>query len=133
MASPHPEIHDIVCLCRILSHSRLDDGTATCLLCGVRRARIVADVPANAPYRVAQVDIEDEPATLAPDRERAWRQKILEAFERLAQTRNLLEHETIRQILIEQIPFDLLIGLIGSALELKPDQLQTLLETFVFW
>lgn len=129
LTTPLTETRDVVCLCRILSHSRLADGTETCLLCGVRRATIVRDMPGDTPYRLVQVDVWDEATSLDADRERHWRKQLLQQFETLAQTNGLLEHETLQKILVEQIPFGLLLDLIGSALELKAELTQTLLET----
>src|SRR4051794_40652170 len=49
-----PAIEPVVCVGRILSHERLEDGRYNFLLQGVMRARVVREVR-QRPYRVAEV------------------------------------------------------------------------------
>ena len=61
-----PALDPIVCVGRILSHEMLPDGKYNFLLQGVLRARIVREVEAGEPYRVAEVQrLEEVPASEA--------------------------------------------------------------------
>jgi Lon protease-like protein len=51
-----PEIESVVCVGRILSSERLSDGKYNFLLQGELRAKIVREIPSNAPYRTALLE-----------------------------------------------------------------------------
>lgn len=51
-----PEIEPVVCVGTILSHEQLPDGKYNFLLQGHTRARVVAELERDTPYRVAQLE-----------------------------------------------------------------------------
>jgi Lon protease-like protein len=57
-----PPLHAVACLGRILAEERLDDGRYNLLLRGLRRVRLLEEIPTEALYRTAHVELlEDEP------------------------------------------------------------------------
>lgn len=50
-----PALYDVVCVGEIVTCQTHDDGTSNILLRGTKRARIVQEIPADASYRVAEV------------------------------------------------------------------------------
>jgi ATP-dependent Lon protease len=55
-----PKIAPIVCVGRVLTHQRLDDGRQNVLLVGLRRARIIRELDPRRPYREAKVELLDD-------------------------------------------------------------------------
>ena len=55
-----PTIASTVCLGRIISHAEVEEGRHNVLLVGVRRARIVSEIDAGRPFRMAKVDVLDD-------------------------------------------------------------------------
>jgi len=52
-----PPVSSSVCLGQIASHSLLEDGCSNVLLMGLRRARIVSELPSDRLYRQANIEI----------------------------------------------------------------------------
>ena len=74
-----PALEPVICVGRILSHEKLADGKYNLLLQGVMRARIVREVEAGEPYRVAEVQrLEEVPASAA--QLRAERERLAAVF-----------------------------------------------------
>ena len=76
-----PTIASTVCLGRIISHAEVEEGRHNLLLVGVRRARIVHELEAGRPFRMAKVDVLDDiyPPTGAKARGQL-KSELLEAF-----------------------------------------------------
>jgi Lon protease-like protein len=52
-----PPLHPVACLGRILAEERLDDGRYNLLLRGLRRVRLLEEIPGEALYRTAHVEL----------------------------------------------------------------------------
>ena len=76
-----PTIASTVFLGRIISHAEVEEGRHNVLLVGVRRARIVNELEAGRPFRMATVDVLDDiyPPTGATGRGQL-KNELLEAF-----------------------------------------------------
>ena len=69
-----PPIHPIVCLGRIIANQVLDDGRYLLLLRGLSRARVVDELPATRPYRMAHLELIPDVLSLAlPETQRIRR------------------------------------------------------------
>ncbi len=55
--SRDPEIYSTVCIGKIVTHSRRQDGRYNMLLTGSSRAKIVQEIAGDTPYRRAEVEI----------------------------------------------------------------------------
>lgn len=52
-----PPIHSTVCLGRVISDTRLEDGRYNILLAGLSRARVARELPVDTPYRSAEIEL----------------------------------------------------------------------------
>lgn len=76
-----PPIASTVCLGRIISHAEVEDDRHNLLLVGIRRARIVREIEAGRPFRIAEIEIVDDvyPPTGAELRTQR-KKELLDAF-----------------------------------------------------
>ena len=57
-----PAIHPVVCLARMVTEQRLDDGRFNILVRGLKRAKILQELPTEKLYRSAEVELlQDRP------------------------------------------------------------------------
>ena len=81
VASDHPPLASTVCLGKIVSHAEVEDDRHNILLVGTNRARIVREVDAGRPFRIAEVEVDTDiypPA--GADRRLALKGELLKAF-----------------------------------------------------
>ncbi|MFZ5830745.1 MAG: LON peptidase substrate-binding domain-containing protein [Planctomycetota bacterium] len=52
-----PPLYPHACLARVASHHKLDDGTYNLLVLGLRRVRLLRELPPKRPFRSAEVEI----------------------------------------------------------------------------
>ncbi|MCH2183524.1 MAG: LON peptidase substrate-binding domain-containing protein [Mariniblastus sp.] len=128
-AEGDPPIHETVCIGKIVTHAETEDGRYNLLLIGVQRARIVREIYSERPYRLAQVEVLDDSKGVEPEQRSRWRDQLLNQFRTFAESRNLLENESIQQLLSKDVPLGLLTDLIGFSTGASSHQLQTILET----
>ena len=76
-----PPVAKTVCIGRIISHAELEDDRHNILLVGAKRARIIRELDAGRPFRIAEVETYADvyPPTGA-DKRRELKHKLLEAF-----------------------------------------------------
>ena len=55
-----PPIASTVCLAKIISHAEVENDQHNILLVGTRRAKIVHEIDAGRPFRIAQVQVADD-------------------------------------------------------------------------
>jgi Lon protease-like protein len=79
-----PPLRPTACLCRIATHQRTAEGTYNVLVLGVRRLRLVRELPPKKLFRVVESEILDEfESDDAPAGEAAALQRqLLDAFKR---------------------------------------------------
>jgi Lon protease-like protein len=123
-----PPIHRTVCLGRIASWERLDDGRYYLLLHGLCRARIVAEERDERPYRIGRLELfDDQYASQAViDRDRR-RSELLDGFRALYPDINV--EKFFGELDEQSIPLGALCDIIGYALRLAPEAVQGLLDT----
>lgn len=113
-----PPLQPFACLGRIATHQRLDDGRYNLLLQGVRRIKIVRELPPNVSYREAEARIYEDltPAGAAAARPQL-RRKLVDGFKQLLP--KLPEaHEQLDHLLGSEIPLGMLTDLVAYALDL---------------
>ena len=95
----NPPIHDVVCIGKLVTHSQLDDGRYNLLLLGAKRAKIIREISAEQPYRMAHVELIDDQA---PEDESSLvdlRRQITDCFKSLADGRKVMEDPAIKNLL----------------------------------
>lgn len=81
MLDAAPPIAATVCLGKIISHAEVEAERHNILLVGIRRARIIRELEATRPYRLAEIEITDDiyPPSGAKARHQL-KQRLLNAF-----------------------------------------------------
>lgn len=117
-----PPLRPHACLCRIATHQRTDEGTYNVLVLGVRRLRLVRELPPKKLFRVVEaellddVDPEDEGGALAA----ALQRELLEAFKR-SMPSVPDAHEQLDQLLGSQITLGMLTDIVAYTLDIDVD------------
>lgn len=122
-----PPVHPVVCLGRIVTHQRLEDGRFNLLLAGLRRARLLRELPPDKLFRQAEIEILDD--VYAPQsgrRQSALQRRLVKVF---WQEMPGLEqvHEKLDQVLAREVPLGILTDILAFALKLKFEVKQELL------
>jgi Lon protease-like protein len=111
-----PALRPVACLGRIATHERLPDGRFNMLLLGLRRVRLVAELPRERLYRVAQVDLLEDVYPAAGDADReglygrlmaAFRQKLQPVVQGQEQLQKLLATEMTLGMLTDLMAYTL--------------------------
>ncbi|HVX11092.1 MAG TPA: LON peptidase substrate-binding domain-containing protein [Pirellulales bacterium] len=127
-----PPLLPIACLGRIASHQRLEDGRFNLLLAGLRRVRLLRELPPDKLFREAEVEILDDLyGALGGGRRPILQRRLVEVFRE--QTPNLKQlHEQLDQIMESEVPLGMLTDILAFTLKLTtPVKEQLLAETDV--
>jgi Lon protease-like protein len=75
------EIHDTVCLGKVIANDQLEDGRHYLMLQGLRRAKLVTELETDLPYRLGMLEVVEDvyPKTPLIDRERR-QEELVEWF-----------------------------------------------------
>jgi ATP-dependent Lon protease len=122
-----PPLSGIACLGRITTAQRLDDGRYNILLAGLKRVRLLRELPPKKLFREAQVELFDDfyPSGAAVQRPLAQR-RLVEAFRRSLP--NMPEaHEQLDQLLAGDVCLGTLTDILAYTLDLDPAIKQRLL------
>jgi len=122
-----PRLHPTVCIGRILTHTRLEDGRFNLLLIGVRRARLVREVLTDLPYRLAEVNLIEEqlPSDLATAL--STREELVGTFRQWVNEERPLECDSVGRLLCDEVPLGALADLIAFSSGGPPAKLQAIL------
>jgi ATP-dependent Lon protease len=76
-----PPIASTICLGKIVSHAELEDDRHNILLVGIRRAKVVREIDAGRPFRIARVQVsEDVYPPTGSDSRLELKRRLLQAF-----------------------------------------------------
>ena len=129
-----PPLRPTACLCRIATHQRTEEGTYNVLVLGVRRLRLVRELPPKKLFRVVESEIiEDfEPAESLPGAATALQQRLLAAFKQ-AMPRIPNAYEQLDQLLGSQITLGMLADIVAYTIDLDLEtKVKLLAECDVF-
>ncbi|NCY01470.1 MAG: ATP-dependent protease [Planctomycetia bacterium] len=129
-----PPLLPTACLCRIATHQRTAEGTYNVLLLGVRRLRLVRELPPSKPFRVVESEILEDhmPAGIGPDAVSTLQRQLLAAFKR-AMPRIPQAYEQLDQLLGSQITLGMLSDIVSYTIDMDLDvKLRLLAECDVF-
>ena len=124
LSMPVPEICQTVCVGKIMTHAKLENGTYNLFLAGVSRAVIVDELASDTPYRQAKVKLVSDGA-LSESEEQALRTKLLQL---LKQTRGSQSHFN-NAAEIERFEVGQLVDIIAYSSGISPMEQQRILET----
>jgi Lon protease-like protein len=112
-----PKLRDHACLCRVATYQKLPDGCFNALVLGVRRVRLVEELPASKPFREARVELLEDVYSLKSSTERPNLQRdLLAAFKRILPSLPHA-HEQLDQLLGAQIPLGMLTDIVAYTLD----------------
>jgi ATP-dependent Lon protease len=115
-----PAILPQVCIGKVVSHHRLDDGRYNIMLLGLKRARIVRELPSDRSFRKAEVELLEDEYSLGEDSDRSATQQALAArFEgALPLASGAAIDDSVRKMLATEVPLGVLTDLASFALPL---------------
>jgi ATP-dependent Lon protease len=113
-----PPLYPTACLGRVSTHYQLDDGAYNLLLLGVRRVKLIEELPPARSYREARVELcdDDLPTTQATSRA-GLRKRLRQAFMQVVPMLPEAQ-EQLDQLLGADIPLGVLTDLISYMLDL---------------
>ncbi len=112
-----PAIHRTVCLGRVISESRLDDGRYNILLAGLSRAEVLRELPSDAPYRKAEIRLQpDLYRSQNAARHRQLQHQLLALFRQLFPS-VVTEDDSVQQLLRDQVSLSMLSDVIAHTLQ----------------
>ncbi len=122
----NPAVHDVACLGKIETFEELEDGKYDIVLAGVRRVRIIREVP-HTPYRMAETEPLPDVACDDEAAEVIQRRNHLGAlFTRFAELATDGKYKSVE--LVPQLHFEAMVNLVASTLNLPAREKQSLLE-----
>ena len=124
---PVPEICKMVCVGKIMTHAKMEDGTYNLLLAGVTRALIVEELASDTPYRQAIVKILPD-QKLSSEDDHAFRSRLLELFKSTREIESQFDEKALDQLKSERIEVGQLADLIAHASGISPMEQQEVLE-----
>ncbi|MBG7614856.1 LON peptidase substrate-binding domain-containing protein [Brevundimonas sp. BAL450] len=126
-----PALSPVGCAGRITSFAETSDGRYLVTLTGVARFRILAELPAQSPYRQTRVDFEPFALDLkAPDEDDAFdRSDLLAALQGYLNPRGLdIDWDAARDA-----PPEALVNSLSMALPFEPAEKQALIEALTLY
>jgi ATP-dependent Lon protease len=116
-----PAILPHVCLGKVVTHQRLDDGRYNIMLLGSRRARLLDELPAHRPFREAEVEILDDVYTVDGEADRAALQaQLSDRFhDALPVPKGMKAPGPVQELLASELPLGVLTDLASFALPLS--------------
>jgi Lon protease-like protein len=123
-----PPLRSTACLCRIATHQRTDQGTYNVLVLGVRRLKLVRELPPKKLFRVVEAELLDDvqPEATAPEAA-DLQQQLLAAF-KAAMPRIPDAYEQLDQLLGSQITLGMLADIVAYTIDLGLDVKMRLLQ-----
>ena len=114
-----PPLRPHACLCRIATHQRTDEGTYNVLVLGVRRLRLVRELPPKKIFRVVEAELVDDQLSgdVPAEAAAALQQRLLAAFKR-AMPKIPDAYEQLDQLLGTQITLGMLADIVAYTLDL---------------
>ena len=129
-----PPLRSTACLCRIATHQRTKQGTYNVLVLGVRRIRLIDELPPHKLFRVCEAELLDdyEPESTPAGAAAILQQELLGAFKR-AMPKIPNAYEQLDQLLGSQITLGMLSDIVAYTLDLDMDvKMRLLAECDVF-
>ena len=122
-----PPIHSTVCLGRVISDSRLEDGRYNILLAGLTRARVLHESTDDTAYRTAEIALLPDIYGSADSLQRRRLQQRLLATFREFYPPGAAGDASLQQLLRDQIPLGMLADVVAYTLPLPLESKQQLL------
>jgi ATP-dependent Lon protease len=129
-----PPLRQTACLCRIATHQKTKQGTYNVLVLGVRRLRLLRELPPKKIFRVVEGELLDDvlPADAAPAAAAALQQELLDAFKR-SMPKIPNAYEQLDELLGSQITLGMLADIVSYTIDIGLEaKMRLLAECDVF-
>lgn len=127
LTMPVPEICQTVCVGKVMTHAKLENGTYNLLLAGISRAVIVDELVSDTLYRQAKVELVPEKSLLNED-DANLKRTLIKLFKSSQLVESQFDQEVIDKLETGQMPVGQLADLVAYASGISPLQQQQVLE-----
>jgi Lon protease-like protein len=127
-AESRPSIYQVVCISKIIADQQLADGRYNLLVGGVARARIVRELAAEVPYRMANVDVLNEFVAGEKSQLQTLQTELINLSKEHGILTNAQPGSDLEKILQGNVPLGLLTDLISFSSKLDCQERQHILE-----
>jgi len=124
----NPPICQTICISKIVASKELPDGRFNLLIVGVKRAKILRELDAERPYRMAEVQVLDDEIDTNDENSVTLRENLFESCTAHNLLQQLTEHLEIKNIVKSNLPLGLLVDLISFLSQLNCEDRQLILE-----
>lgn len=122
-----PPIEPMLCVGKVVTHSRLPDGRYNFVLMGESRARLLEELPALRSFREARIELVADREVLATPENADLQRRLAEGFSQFL-PENTRKSEQFRELLSPTAPLGPLTDIVAYALPLEASQKQQLLS-----
>ena len=128
-AGDRPALFDTICIGKIMTHTKLEDGRYNVLLAGVRRARILEEVNFELDFRKARVELLLDSESEEPeDQLQDVRKQVVDQFLKMLPSQSHLDRASLDTLLESDVGTGQLVDLICYPCGAQPMELQQALE-----
>ena len=122
-----PEIEEFACVGRIFKHERLADGRFNMLLVGLKRVRLLREIPTDKPYRIAESRIIED---IEEPSEATRSERLLDDFRLYLEPAGGVDPD-LEKIITPDLPLGVLVDILSHTLNIEPAAKQKLLADCV--
>jgi ATP-dependent Lon protease len=114
-----PPLLPHACLGRIVTHQQVEEGRYNLLLAGLKRVRIIRELPTDKSFREAEVELlDDEYSSEGAGERTSLQRKLLESFKQVLP--NMPEvHRQLEELLCTEVSLGMLTDLVAYTLQLS--------------
>ena len=127
-----PPLRQTACLCRIATHQKTKQGTYNVLVLGVRRLRLLRELPPKKLFRVVESELVDDVEPADATSAAALQQELLAAFKR-SMPKIPNAYEQLDELLGNQITLGMLADIVAYTIDIGLEvKMRLLAECDVF-
>ncbi len=115
-----PSIHETVCIGRIMTHSRLEDGRFNLLLQGLQRGKLVREIATDRLYRMAEVSVPSSISSIPNNKLLTLVARVRKDFMQLCERDSMLDEDAIQCLLGDGLRLESIADLIAFSLNAEP-------------
>ncbi len=123
-----PAIFEFGCIGKVIAHKEMPDGRYNLMVVGLKRARIVRELPVDQPYRMAEVDVVDDVASKNSEMTRQLRSDLLKTCQSMSLPVSMAQHPEMQRLINSDLTLGQLVDLIGFTADLDCQDRQRILE-----
>lgn len=118
----HPPIASTVCLGKIISHAELEDDRHNIYLVGTRRARVIREIDAGRPFRMAEIQVADDFYSPTGTENRSeLKKELLRAFSKVIPASKTVQ-QNLHELMAGQISLGPITDIIAYTLPFTAEQ-----------